>query len=78
MKAVIYTELGEEATAQIEVKVSYNGKFYLTTALDLKGRGIKQSGNGSDHKRGLNTYHATEKALEKLETKFSTQFLASL
>ena len=78
MKTVIYTELGEKATAQIEVRSSYGGKFYLTTALQLKGRGIRQSGDGSDHKRGLNTFHATEKALDKLKTTYSTQFLASL
>ncbi|PXX26263.1 hypothetical protein C7967_11524 [Thalassospira sp. 11-3] len=75
---MIYQEMGQTTNAQIEVRTSYNGGLYLTTALDLKGRGIKQSGDGSTHKRGLKTYHATQKAMEKLELQYTTCFMASL
>lgn len=75
---VIYTEMGQTTEAQIEFVCSYNGGFRLTTNLELKGRGIKQTGDGSDHKRGMKTYHATEKALDKLKEKYSTAYMASL
>ena len=74
---VIYPELGQTTDAQIEIKTSYSSAFYLTTDLELNGRGIRQSGDGTDHKRGKKTYHCTEKALEKLKQKYSTCFIAS-
>ena len=75
---MIYPELGEATTSTIEFKCSYNGGFYITTALELKGRGIKQSGDGSDHARGLNTYHVTENAMNKLKEQHDTCYIASL
>ena len=75
---VIYPELGETTTAEIEYRCGWGGKFYLTTALNLKGRGITQSGDGSDHARGLKTYYATEAALEKLKANHTTCYIALL
>ena len=75
---MIYQEMGETTEAQIEFKCSYNGGFYITTDLDLKGRGIKISGDGSDHKRNKKTYHITENAMNKLKTQYTTCFMASL
>ena len=76
--SMIYPELGQKTNATIEYSVSYNGGFYLTTALELKGRGIKQRGDGSDHKRGLNTYQVTENAFNKLKSKFDVCYIALL
>ena len=53
---MIYPELGEKTNATIEYKCSYNGGFYLTNDLNLKGRGIKMVGDGSTHKRNKKTY----------------------
>jgi len=50
-----------------EYKVSHGGDYYVTTHLDLKGRGIRQSGDGSDHRLGLKTYSVTEAALKKIQ-----------
>jgi hypothetical protein len=74
----IYPELGESTTAQIEYTCAYGGKFYLTTALDLKGRGITANGDGSNHARGLKTFYATEAALDKLKLTYSTCYIALL
>jgi hypothetical protein len=78
MKNVIYPELGEKTEAQITFTVSYRGGYYLTTALDLSGRGIKLSGDGSDHARNLKTYHATDLALEKLKKVYTACYIALL
>lgn len=59
----------------IEIRNSYNCKFYLTTDLELQGRGIKQSGDGRSHARGMKTYHATEAALNKLKEQYQTIFI---
>ena len=74
----IYPELGETTTATIEVKCSYGGGFYLTTDEELKGRGVKASGDGSDHKRNKKTYHVTEAAFKKIEASFECCFISSL
>lgn len=75
---IIYPELGQKTEAQIEYQCSHNGGFYINTALDLSGRGIRQTGDGSNHKRGLKSYHTTERALEGLKAKFSTCYIANL
>ena len=77
-QSMIYPELGETTTAAIEYKVSYDGKFYVTTELDLKGQCIKKVGNGSQHKRGKKTYIATEKAMNKLKINHEVCYIASL
>ena len=75
----ITPELGETTEAVIEYKVStMSGKLYVTTDLELKGRGIKISGDGSDHKRGKKTYHVTENAFEKLKLVHDTCYISSL
>jgi hypothetical protein len=76
--AIIYPELGEKTSATIEYSCSYNGGFYLTTDLELKGRGIKMAGDGSDHKRNKKTYQVTENAFEKLKSKYDVCYIASL
>ena len=76
--SMIYPELGETTNSTIEFKCSYNGGFYLTTDLNLTGRGIRMSGDGSNHKRGKKTYHVTESAFDKLKNKYDTCFIASL
>ena len=77
---VIHPELGEtvEADNQIEYSCSYNSKFYLTTDLNLKGQGIKLSGDGSDHKRKMKAYSATEKAMYKLKAKYNCTYIGLL
>lgn len=75
---MIYPELGQTTDSTIEYKCSYNGGFYITTDLELKGRGIKMSGDGSEHKRSKKTYHVTELAFNKLKEKHTTCFIASL
>lgn len=76
--AMIYPELGQATKSEIEYTCSYNGGFYLTTDLDLKGRGVRMTGNGSDHKRNKKTYQVTEKAFEVIKSKYNTCFVASL
>lgn len=63
--------------AQIEFKCSYNNGYYLTTDLDLSGRGIRLSGDGSDHARKKKTYHVTKSAFEKIEEKYSTIYISN-
>lgn len=75
---VIYPELKETTNAEIEFKVSYSSKYYLATDLKLSGRGIKQIGDGSNHKRGKKTYHVTELAMTKLKEKYRTCYIANL
>jgi len=58
----------------VEYQISYNGSYYLTTSAILKGRGIKMSGNGKDHKRGLKTYHVTEAAFKKIKKEYKTVY----
>ena len=76
-QSMIYPELGETTKAAIEYKVSYGGGFCLTTDLELKGRGIKKVGNGSQHKRGKKTYIATKTAMDKLKKNHEVCYLAS-
>jgi len=48
-----------------EYKVSYGGKYYVTSDVDFTGQGITKVGDGSDHKRGLMTFLFTQAALKK-------------
>jgi len=50
-----------------EYKVSQGGKYYVTSNIPMKGVGITQIGDGSDHKRNLKTYLFTELALKKMQ-----------
>jgi len=68
----IYPEMGETTDADIEYTGGPFTKYRLVTDLQLKGRGIKQIGDGSDHKRGKKTYTVTELAFKKLKTQYST------
>ena len=69
-------KIPEDAT--ITYKCAYGGKYYLTTDLELKGRGIRQSGDGSDHDKGKKTYYATELAFRKLQEKYDTCYVELL
>jgi len=73
-------EMGDKVPAdvQIEFSVSHGGAYYLTTDLELKGRGIRQSGDGSDHRLGKKTYHVTEKAMEKLDSQYKCAYMELL
>tara|TARA_R110000803_G_scaffold156365_4_gene220911 strand:- start:898 stop:1152 length:255 start_codon:yes stop_codon:yes gene_type:complete len=75
---IVYSEMGQKTTAQIEFVCSYGGGYAVHTNLELKGRGIRQTGDGSNHKRNLKGYHVTELALEKLKTQYSTAYMANL
>jgi len=75
---IVYSEMGQKTNAQIEYVCSYGGGFYAHTNEELKGRGITQTGDGSNHKRGLKSFRVTEKAMEKLKTQFSTAYMANL
>lgn len=73
-----YPEMGQTTDAEIVFTVSTGGGYYLTTDLELSGRGITKSGDGSDHRRGKKTYRCTELALAKLKAKYSTAYMATL
>lgn len=75
---IAYPELGQKVNVEIEYVVSYSNGYRLTTDLDLKGRGIKLTGNGSDSITGRKTYRATELALGKLKKQYTTCYMASL
>jgi len=76
----IYPELGENLPkeTQIECTIACSGKFRLTTDLQLKGRGIDQTGNGENNKRNKKTYVATEKAFEKIKQQYKCCFISFL
>ncbi len=76
--SMIYPELGGTTNDTIEYRVSHQGGFYITTDLELSGRGINPRGDGSDHKRGKKTYQITEMAFKNLQTQYDTCFIASL
>ena len=63
----------KEKRQVIEFVKSYGNTYYLTTETDLKGVGIRMSGDGSDHKRGMKTYHVTDNAFKKLKAKYSVK-----
>ena len=50
-----------------EYKVSRGGKYYVSSNIPMKAVGIIQTGNGTDHKRGLKTYLFTDNALKKMQ-----------
>ncbi len=75
---IIYPELGEKTNATIEYTCSHGGGFYVTTDLQLSGRGVKMSGDGSTHKRGKKTYHVTAAAFKGIKEKYKTCYIALL
>lgn len=75
---MIYPEMGQTTTAEIEYRPSHGGGLYVTTDLELKGRGIRQAGDGTHHKRGKKTYHVTVMAMEKLRKTYDCCYIASL
>ena len=77
---VVYEEIGQKVATdnQIEFVCSYNNKLFLHTNLELNGRGIKKHSNGENHKRGLKSYYATEKAMDKLKEQYKCTYKASL
>jgi hypothetical protein len=75
---MIYPELGQSTQAQIQYVCGSYGGLYVRTHLVLKGRGITQTGNGADAKDGRKSYRVTEKAFEKLESAYSTCYIANL
>lgn len=74
----IYPEMGQTATATIECKASYGRGFYLTTDLELKGRGIEMCGDGSDHARGKKTYQVTKNAWDRIKAKHDHCYISLL
>jgi len=56
-----------------EFIVSYGGKYYVSSNMELKGAGIKKVGTGQDHKRSLKTYLMTETALKKMQNLFGKE-----
>jgi hypothetical protein len=56
-----------------EYIVSYGGKYYVSSNMELKGTGIKKVGTGQDHKRGLKTYLMTQTALKKMQSLFGKE-----
>ena len=75
---MIYPEMGQTTNATIEYKVSHSGGLYLTTDLELKGRGINKCGDGSDHARGKKTYQVTKNAWNKIKANHDHCYIASL
>ena len=78
ISTMIYPELGEKTTATIEYSCSHSGGYYLTTDLELSGRGIKMNGDGSNHRRSKKTYQVTEIAFNKLKERHDTCYMANL
>jgi len=56
-----------------EFIVSYGGKYYVSSNMELKGSGIKKIGTGQDHKRGLKTYLMTQTAFKKMLNLFGKE-----
>jgi len=54
-------------------QISYGGKYYVSSNMELKGSGIKKIGTGQDHKRGLKTYLMTQTALKKMQNLFGKE-----
>jgi hypothetical protein len=75
---MIYQELGETTNAQIQFVCSHSGGVYARTNLNLSGRGIKLSSDGTDSRDGKKAYHITAAAFAKIEKNHSTCFLAAL
>lgn len=78
METIIYPEMGQKTNAEIEFKCSHSGGFYITTDLNLSGRGIKMSGDGTNNVRGKKTYQCTVKAMDKLKAMYSCCYIALL
>ena len=78
METIIYPELGEKTDAQIEYKCSHSGGFYLSTYLNLSGKGIRMSGDGTNNLKGKKTYHVTSKAMDKLKGMYTCCYIALL
>lgn len=64
---------------QIDAERSYTCKhWYLTTRLELKGRGVKLDEvlqadhlvEAAKHKAGMNVYHVTDLAFKKIEAEY--------
>jgi hypothetical protein len=55
----------------LELRIGHYGANLINTNLELKGQGIKLFNDGKDHARGLKTYKVSDKALEKLEQKYT-------
>ena len=51
-------------------------QWNIIVDLELKGRGIKLTGDGSNHKRGIKSYKVTEKAREKRQRRGAAKILA--
>ena len=51
----------------IEYKVTTGNKLYVTSNIDFKGQGIRKTGTGKDHRRGLLTFTFTEAAFKKMK-----------
>lgn len=74
---LIYEEMGEKIPedTQIEATSSHFGNhYYIHTKLELKGQGIKKTGDGSDHKRGLKSYRVTDNAYNRLVKKYKVVY----
>ena len=64
---------GIKSVLIFEYIVSYGGKYYVSSNMELKGSGIKKVGPGQDHKRGLKTYLMTQTALKKMQNLFGKE-----
>ena len=56
-----------------EYIVSYDGKYYVSSNMELRGFRIKKVGTGQDHKRGLKTYIMSQAALKKMQNLFGKE-----
>ena len=64
-----YPEMnGPTPEADIVARVTFGGKFYIKTTLDLAGRGIRSEGTTTT---GKNTYTVTALAMKKLDAEYS-------
>ena len=71
MYSIFHPELGEHAAPyEIAARLSWDGKhWFIDTFHDLKGRGIRYSGEAS--RPGWKTYFVTNAAFETLKQKYA-------
>jgi hypothetical protein len=77
--ATITPELGQTTNAQITYKCSFiPDHYYVTTDLQLSGRGISQTGDGTGHSNHKKTYRVTEKAMQSLKRQYTCTYISDL
>jgi hypothetical protein len=76
---LVCPEMGDKIPdATIIYKVSRGGKLYITTDLQLSGRGITRASDGRHSANGKKSYFVTELAFKKLQKQHDTCYIELL